>query len=102
MTDPTSADFYPPEMENLRDAAAEDALWERICPHRNDAGEQCSYTLHRTGPHTWETSCGHLNCDHEGRGWKCLDCGTHLTQERMVAIIRAHKQTLLSRGASDG
>jgi hypothetical protein len=35
--------------------------------------------------------CPHLNADPEGRGWKCLDCGTHLTNERMSAIVRRSK-----------
>jgi len=55
MTDPTSADFYPPELEELRDAMRDDSFFDRLCPSRNSAGEQCAYTIHLTGLHTWET-----------------------------------------------
>jgi hypothetical protein len=40
--------------ENLRDAMKDDAYWDRMCPSTNLAGDQCAYTLHLTGLHTWE------------------------------------------------
>lgn len=45
---------YTTHEENLRDAMAEDAIWDRACPSVNSAGEHCAYNLHLTGLHTWE------------------------------------------------
>lgn len=65
MSDPTSLDWYPSEDEDRRDAMRDE-----------------------------DASCGHLNADPEGRGWKCRDCGVHVSHDRMLTLTNRRRAFL--------